>query len=82
MIQVDRNDLKRRAPAPPLGLATARLRDWARSFLGCDRIRHYVPSPTGPRTDSRQSNGWRRCRRQENVLALDPHRKGPPRKSF
>jgi hypothetical protein len=81
-IQTDPMDLKRRAPEGALGLATARFGDGARSFPGRDRTAHRVPSPLGPSTDSRKSNGWRRCRRQENVLYLGAGRKGNKKGSF
>ena len=52
-MKANREDLKRRAPATALGLATARFGDWARPFLGCDRTCQLVPSRKGPCTDSR-----------------------------
>jgi len=47
MLESDRNDLKRRAPATALGPVTARFGDWARSFPGYDRMCQLVPSRQG-----------------------------------
>jgi hypothetical protein len=49
-------NLKRRAPGRALGSATARFGDWARSFLGADRMSQIVPSSLRPCTDRRMPN--------------------------
>jgi len=74
------NDLKRRAPGAALGSATTRCGDGARSFLGGDRTCQLVPSLFGPSTDSRRSNGSRRCPSQGNVLNPGLTRKGKDKK--
>jgi hypothetical protein len=60
-MKAHRENLKRRVPGKPPGLATARFVDWARPFPSCDRMRQLVPSLKGPCTDSRRSNGWDSC---------------------
>src|SRR3989442_11112952 len=46
-MKANAENLKRRAPAAALGLATTRFGDWARSFPGRDRKSQLVPSPSG-----------------------------------
>lgn len=65
-------DLKRRAPGTALGLATVRFGDWARSFLGCDRMSHSVPSSRRPCTDSRMSNGPESLPKPRKRFAIRP----------
>src|SRR5918996_5443450 len=72
MKQSAREDLKRRAPAAALGLATTRFGDWARSFPGCDRMSQLVPSLWGRVRIAGRATAASRCCGQENVLRLGP----------